>query len=216
MGASVGIGGLIVGVSMLVIFSMAYQSIALQIDSGLDRIENADEPLPTFTMDDAELWEGAVVDITITSGGSGYSDGTFEPDPNTGGLFGTFTTSGGAIDSVVITSHGNYSSAPTLKFNCNVSCTPSGPAPTYTIDLGNVIYANLTNTGSATVSHDDMWLFVDGINATSFGDAFTSPITSELWFSGETLSLQWLNADVAGSNRLTLTAGSMTVSHMLA
>ena len=57
MGASVGIGGLIVGVSMLVVFSMAYQSIALQIDSGLDRIENADEPLPTFTMDDAELWE---------------------------------------------------------------------------------------------------------------------------------------------------------------
>jgi archaellum component FlaF (FlaF/FlaG flagellin family) len=216
MGASVGIGGLIVGVSMLVVFSMAYQSIALQIDSGLDRIENADEPLPTFTMDDAELWEGAVVDITINSGGSGYSDGTFEADPNTGGLFGTFTTSGGAIDDVVITSHGNYSSAPTLKFNCNVPCTPSGPAPTYTIELGNVIYANLTNTGSTTISHDDMWLFVDGVNATSFSDAFTSPIASELWFSGETLSLQWMNADVVGSNRLTLTAGTMTVSHTLA
>ena len=215
MGASVGIGGLIVGISMLVVFSMAYQSIALQIDSGLDRIDNADEPLPTFTMDDAELWEGAVVDITITSGGAGYSDGTFEADPNTGGLSGTFTTSGGAIDDVVITSHGNYSSAPTLKFNCTVACTPT-VAATYTIDLGNVIYANLTNTGSVTVHHDDMWLFVDGIDATPFSDAFTSPIASELWFSGETLPLQWLDADVAGSNRLTLTAGSMTVSHMLA
>ena len=55
MGASVGIGGLIIGVSMLVVFSMAYQSIALQIDSGIDRIEDADKPLPTFTLDNAEL-----------------------------------------------------------------------------------------------------------------------------------------------------------------
>ena len=69
MGASVGVGGLIVGISMLVVFSMAYQSITMQIDSGLERIENADDPLPTFTLDDAELWEGAVVDISITGGG---------------------------------------------------------------------------------------------------------------------------------------------------
>jgi hypothetical protein len=56
MGASVGIGGLIVGISMLVVFSMAYQSISLQIDSGLDRLEDADEPIPTFTIDDGILF----------------------------------------------------------------------------------------------------------------------------------------------------------------
>lgn len=57
MGASVGIGGLIVGVAMLVVFSMAYQSIAMQIDSGLDRIENAETPIPAYSVDDATLWE---------------------------------------------------------------------------------------------------------------------------------------------------------------
>lgn len=214
MGASVGIGGLIIGVSMLVVFSMAYQSIALQIDSGIDRIEDADKPLPTFTLDNAELWEGAVVDIIINSGGAGYTDGTFEADPATGGLAGTFSTSGGAIDDVVITSHGNYTTAPTLKFDCTVSCSPTINA-IYTVVLGNVVYANLTNTGSTTVHHDNMWLFVDGVNATPFSRVYTSPIGSELWFSGETLSLQWLNADIVGSNRLTLTAGSMTVSNTL-
>ena len=111
MGASVGVGGLIVGISMLVVFSMAYQSITMQIDSGLERIENADDPIPTFTLDDAELWEGAVVDISITGAGAGYTDGTFAASSGTGGLQGTFTTNSGSITSMVITSHGNYSSA---------------------------------------------------------------------------------------------------------
>ena len=75
MGASVGIGGLIIGISMLVVFSMAYQSIAAQIDSGIDRIDEADGPLPAFATDDAEIWEGAIVAVSITSGGGGYSAG---------------------------------------------------------------------------------------------------------------------------------------------
>ena len=49
MSGSVGVGGLIIGISMLVIFSMAYQAISLQIESGVDRIEDADEPLPACT-----------------------------------------------------------------------------------------------------------------------------------------------------------------------
>ena len=53
MSGSVGVGGLIIGISMLVIFSMAYQAISLQIESGVDRIEDADEPLPAFTIDGA-------------------------------------------------------------------------------------------------------------------------------------------------------------------
>ena len=62
MGASVGVGGLIIGVSMLVVFSMAYQAISLQVDSGLDRIDDAaDEPSPTFTIDDAIIYTGAIV-----------------------------------------------------------------------------------------------------------------------------------------------------------
>ena len=212
MGASVGVGGLIVGISMLVVFSMAYQSITMQIDSGLERIENADDPIPTFTLDDAELWEGAVVDISITGAGAGYTDGTFAASSGTGGLQGTFTTNSGSITSMVITSHGNYSSAPTLL--CNVVCTPTSTA-TFTVTLGNVIYANLTNTGSVTVPHDDMWLFVDGNNATTFSSVYTSSISSENWYSGETVELVWWNASVSGDQRLSLTAGPLSVSTVL-
>ncbi|MBR68329.1 MAG: hypothetical protein DWC10_07055 [Candidatus Poseidoniales archaeon] len=214
MGASVGVGGLIVGISMLVVFSMAYQSITMQIDSGLERIENADDPIPTFTLDDAELWEGAVVDISITGAGAGYTDGTFAASSGTGGLQGTFTTNSGSITSMVITSHGNYSSAPTLQLTCNVACTPTSTA-TFTVTLGNVIYANLTNTGSVTVPHDDMWLFVDGNNATTFSSVYTSSISSENWYSGETVELVWWNASVSGDQRLSLTAGPLSVSTVL-
>lgn len=211
MGASVGVGGLIIGISMLVVFSMAYQSITMQIDSGLERIENADDPTPTFTLVDSELWEGAVVDISITTGGAGYSDGTFTTSSGTGGLQGTFTTNSGSIVSMVITSHGNYSSAPTLQLTCTVSCSPTSTA-TFSITLGNIIYANITNTGSVTIPHDDMWLFVDGTNATSFSSVYTSTISSDNWYSGETLELVWRNASVSGDQRLSLTAGPLSVS----
>ena len=75
MGASVGVGGLIIGISMLVVFSMAHQAISLQIESGVDRIEDADEPTPTIRIDDAVIYIGAIVDVSIVDGGAGYSSG---------------------------------------------------------------------------------------------------------------------------------------------
>ena len=91
MGASVGIGGLIVGISMLVVFSMAYQSISSQIESGLDRLDDADEPIPTFTIDDAILFDGAVVDYTIATPGTGYTNGTLASSTGNGGFAGDYT-----------------------------------------------------------------------------------------------------------------------------
>ena len=214
MGASVGVGGLIIGVSMLVVFSMAYQSIAMQIDSGLDRIEHAEQPAATFRINDATLWEGAVVSVTISNGGAGYtSGGTVVASSGTGGFSGTYTVDGsGAITSVVITSHGNYSATPTLTVSGGGTPTTNA---TFSATLGKVIYANLTNTGSVTVDHDQMWLFVDGQDATGFNSVYSSSIASERWYSGETLALQWFDASVSGNERLALTVGSTTVGHML-
>ena len=214
MGASVGVGGLIIGISMLVVFSMAYQAISLQIDSGVDRIEEADEPIPTFTIDDAVIFTGAMVDVTINSGGLGYSSGgTIEASTVNGGFSATYTVnSSGAITSVVITSHGNYSSLPTLVVNGGGS--PSAPA-SLTPVRGTVVYANLTNTGSTTIDHDDMWLFTDGKDPTPFSTVYTSSINSELWFSGETLSLDWFDTGLDAGERLALTVGPTTVGHGL-
>jgi archaellum component FlaF (FlaF/FlaG flagellin family) len=214
MGASVGVGGLIIGISMLVVFSMAYQAIALQIESGLDRIEDADQPTPSFSIDNAELWEGAVVAVAITSGGAGYSSGgTIEASTGSGGFAATYTINGtGAIISVVITSHGNYSSPPTLVVNGGGSPTSQA---TFSATLGQVVYANFTNTGSTTIHHDDMWLFLDGQNATKFASVYSSNINSENWFSGETIDFRWFNTGHTASERLALTVGSTTVGHLM-
>jgi len=213
MGASVGVGGLIVGISMLVVFSMAYQAITLQIDSGLDRIEQADQPMPTFVLNNAEIWEGAVVSLTITAAGSGYTDGTLKSATNTGGFTGTYTVDGsGAIVSVVITSHGNYSAAPSIDIVCSTACASNDGLGDITAALGDVVYANMTNTGSVTISHDDIWLFVDGLDATRFSSVYTSTISSENWYSGESLRLVWLDASVTGFERLSLTAGARSSS----
>ena len=60
MGASVGIGGLIIGISMLVVFSMAYQSISSQIDTGLERLDDGPQLEITLSI---EAW------VVPTSGG---------------------------------------------------------------------------------------------------------------------------------------------------
>ena len=213
MGASVGVGGLIIGISMLVVFSMAHQAISLQIESGVDRIEDADEPTPTFTIDDAVIFTGAIVDVTVANGGAGYSSGgTIEASSGTGGFSATYTIDGsGAIVSVVVTSHGNYSTLPTLVVN-------GGGTPTSAASLtavrGNVLYANMTNTGSTTIAHDDVWMFLDGQNATPFSNVYNPPLTN-LWFSGETLFLNWYDTGLPGDERMSLTVGSTTVGHRL-
>ena len=214
MSGSVGVGGLIIGMSMLVVFSMAYQAISLQIDSGLDRIDEADEPVPTLSIDDAVIFTGAIVDVTINNGGSGYSaGGTIQAASGTGGLSATYTVdSSGSITSVVITSHGNYSSVPTLTVSGGG--TPSAVA-SLTAVRGSVVYANMTNIGSTTVDHDDMWLYLDGQDATQFSSVYTAAINSELWFSGETLSLRWFDTGLPGDERLALSVGSTIVGHAL-
>lgn len=214
MGASVGIGGLVIGISMLVVFSMAYQSIALQVESGLDRIDEAEQPLPTFTIADATIWEGAVVDLDIVSGGSGYTaGGTLQASSGSGGFLGTYTVDGsGTITSVAITSHGNYSSSPTI-----VVVGGGSPTSTASFDawLGNTIHANLTNTGSTIVPHSNVWIFSNGVNPEPLSNIYSSSINSTNWYSGETLGFEWSNVSGNGLSRLSVTAGAFNIGAQL-
>ena len=154
------------------------------------------------------------MNVTINDGGSGYSSGgTIEASGGSGGFSATYTVNGnGNITSVVITSHGNYSSIPTLVVNGGGTPTASA---SFTAVRGSVVYANMTNTGSTTIDHDDMWLYLDGRNATQFSSAYVSQINSELWFSGESLSLRWFDTGLPGDERLALSVGSTIVGHAL-
>lgn len=214
MGASVGIGGLIIGTTMLVVFSMVVASIDAKVDSSLQTIESANEALPVFTIDDATLWEGAVVDVQIGAGGSGYTNGTLVSSTGNGGFAGTFTVNvaTGAITAVVITSHGNYSSAPTIVVQGQ---TPTSSA-SFVVSIGNFIHSNITNTGSYITPLREIWVFSDGANPTNLGSIYSSGINDPHWYSGETLHIQWSESGTLPVSRFALSVKGVNMASSLA
>ena len=148
MGASVGVGALVVGTSLLLVFALAMQTLDNQLDASLEAIDDAGDPAPSFEIKDATLWEGAVLSVSIVTNGSGYVDGTLVATGAGSGFSGSFTVdSAGGIESVTITSRGNYSSPPTISVDPSGQ---SGVSASFSSDIGNQIFSNLTNTGSVT------------------------------------------------------------------
>ncbi len=192
MGASVGVGGLIVGTSMLVVLALAVNAIDLRLESSLETIESANEPIPAFTIDNADLALGAVLNLQIDDGGTGYVDGTLSAANATGsGFSGTFTVdANGAIISAEITSRGDYSSDPDIVID--------GPQPTgangsiSVTGRVTVVYANITNTGSVIVPVDEVWLFLDGSNAANLADLDPTADSDNIYPS-DTIGVQWRN-----------------------
>ncbi len=218
MGASVGVGALVVGTSLLLVFALAVQTLDNRLDTSLEIIDDAGDPLPSFQIDDATLWEGAVLSISVNANGSGYVDGTLIATGTGSGFSATFTVdAAGGIDTVTITNRGNYSSPPTITIDA------SGQSPTSTATLssttGNHIYANLTNTGTVTLPHREVWLFLDGGTSqtpTNLGSAYTPSINSTNWYPGETISLDWSENGPSSYTRISMTAGGLTAAHALA
>jgi len=192
MGASVGVGGLIVGTSMLVVLALAVNAIDLRMETSLETIESASEPLPAFTIDNADLALGAILNLQIDDGGTGYVDGTLSATGGGGsGFSGTFTVdTNGTIIDAVITNRGDYSSDPTIVID--------GPQPTgvnASISITGritVVYANITNTGPVVVPTDEVWLFLDGNNAVNLANI--GPILdSDNIYPSDTVGIQWRN-----------------------
>ncbi len=192
MGASVGVGGLIVGTSMLVVLALAVNAIDLRMETSLETIESANEPLPAFTIDNADLALGAILNLQIDDGGTGYVDGTLSATGGGGsGFSGTFTVdTNGTIIDAVITNRGDYSSDPTIVID--------GPQPTgvnASISITGritVVYANITNTGPVVVPVDEVWLFLDGNNAENLANI--GPIVdSDNIYPSDTVGIQWRN-----------------------
>ena len=216
MGGSVGIGALIVGTSLLLVFALAVQSLDSRMETSLEIIGDAGEPLPSFQIDDATLWEGAVLTVAITTNGSGYLDGTLVEQSGSGGFLGTFTVdASGGIETVTITNRGNYSSPPTIIVDTTGQPLTSTGA-TFSSDIGNFIYSNLTNTGPVTIENREAWLFLDGgtsVEPTNLGSV-TSGTTTH-WYPGETIQLEWAEDGATSYDRISLTSKGLTVANTL-
>ena len=190
MGASVGIGGLIVGTSMLVALALAVNAVDLRLESSLETIESANEPSPIFTIDNADIALGALTSLQIDDPGTGYVNGTLSATGGGGsGFSGTFTVdASGAIISWSITNHGDYSSDPTIVID--------GPQPgganglLSVVARTTVVDVNITNTGSAIVPLNEVWMFLDGENARNL--ATLAPTSdSRTIFPGDTVGIEW-------------------------
>ena len=190
MGASVGIGGLIVGTSMLVVLALAVNAVDLRLESSLETIESANELSPTFTIDNADIALGAVTALQLDDPGTGYVNGTLSATGGGGsGFSGTFTVNNsGAIVSWSITNHGDYSSDPTIVID--------GPQPggangaLSVVARTTVVDVSITNTGSVIVPVNEVWLFLDGENARNLANL--APITdSQTIFPGDTVEVVW-------------------------
>ena len=217
MGASVGVGALVVGTSLLLVFALAMQTLDNQLDASLEAIDDAGDPEPSFEIKDATLWEGAVLSVSVVTNGSGYVDGTLVATGAGSGFSGSFTVdSAGGIESVTITSRGNYSSPPTISVDPSGQ---SGVSASFSSDIGNQIFSNLTNTGSVTMELREVWVFLDGGMSqvpTNLGTAYTPGINSTNWYPGETLALNWLEDGPTTYERISLTAGGLITAHELA
>ena len=190
MGASVGIGGLIVGTSMLVVLALAVNAVDLRLESSLETIESANELSPTFTIDNADIALGAVTSLQLDDPGTGYVNGTLSATGGGGsGFSGTFTVNnGGAIISWSITNHGDYSSDPTIVID---GPQPSGANGALSVVARTtVVDLSITNTGSVIVPVNEVWLFLDGENARNLANL--APITdSQTIFPGDTVEVVW-------------------------
>ena len=212
MGASVGIGGLIVGTSMMVVFALAVNVIDIRVDSSLDTLDSANEPLPTFTIDVADIALGAVTSLQIDDAGDGYLNGTLST-LEAGGFTGSFTVnSTGSITSWSITDHGDYSSDPTIVIDNPPPGATNGSLSV--LERTTVVDASFSNTGSVIVPVEEVWVFLDGQEPTKLS-ALAPSVPSDNIYSGDTVSIEWRGLDNAVFEKISFSANGCSVTRAL-
>ena len=211
MGASVGVGGLIIRISMLLVFSMAVTTLSNQTATSLEAIESAQQPDPITTIDNANFIPIAVHSIEVVFGGAtnSYLDG-FLTSSSCPGFIASFTVVDGIIeDSVAIQNPGSCSVVPT---DMTVDGQTDAGANFDVVTRG-YLFANLTNGGAETISTDTAWLFFDGLSPQTIASAGFVVDDFDNWFSGETVELFWDDAN--DHTRISLTVGETSVSRVI-
>ncbi len=217
MGASVGVGGLIIGISMLVVFSMAVTSLSNQTTTSLEVIEAAQLSNPIITIDNANLTQFAVDSIIVTDSGAPFAyNAGFLTSPSCQGFNASFTLSGNVIENtVIVISAGSCSGTPTdMVVEDQTAPVDSNDAAEFTVNTKRQFFANLTNDGTETISTDTAWLFFDGGVPQTIVEANAIVVENyDNWFSGEIIEIFWDDAD--DYERLSLSVGETSVSRTI-
>ena len=210
MGASVGVGGLIVGISMLLVFSMAITTLSSQTATSLEVIESAQTPAPIITIDSAQ-YLNSIHAVTIVSGGTGYVDGQLISADCPGFSVG-FTVTTGVITSI---EHRGVCDADPATIE--VENQPGGLNADFDSEIKRYLHADVTNGGSETLSTDGVWFFLDGSSPSKITSTDFSPsIVKENWFSGETISVIGASEGPTPLHtRMSLTVGETSVSRTI-
>lgn len=212
MGASVGVGGLIVGTSMLVVLALAVNAIDLRMETSLETIESASEPPSSFTIDNADIALGAVTTLQIDNAGEGYADGTLSALEG-GDFAGSYTVnSSGAIISWSITNHGDYSSDPTIVIDVVPPGASNGTLSV--VSRSTVIDVSFTNTGTTIVPVDEVWLFLDGNTPTKLS-VLAPSVDSDYIYSGDLVTLEWRGLGSTSFDNLAITVDGYSVTRAL-
>ena len=212
MGASVGVGGLIVGTSMLVVLALAVNAIDLRMETSLETIESASEPSSSFTIDNADIALGAVTTLQIDNAGTGYADGTLRALEG-GDFAGSYTVnSSGAIISWSITNHGDYSSDPTIVIDVVPPGASNGTLSV--VSRSTVIDVTFTNTGATIVPVDEVWLFLDGNTPTKLS-VLAPSVDSDFIYSGDVVTVEWRGLGNSDFDDLAITVDGYSVTKAL-
>ena len=211
---SIAVGAMVVGTSMLVVFALAMATLEAQVDNSIAQIEATAEPIPLFTIEDATNVEGAVLSVNIANQGTGYTPGQVQVVGGSGSFLADMVISGGTVTGLNILDHGSsYLYAST--YYLEVTSLNAGIDLNISVNLGNLVYLNLTNDGSTDAKTDFIWLFTDGGPPINFSDGHEGYISDTI-FPGETFEFYYDSGAQATASRVAVTIDGVTKASAIA
>ena len=196
------------GTSMLVVFALAMATLEQQVDNSLAELENAAEPVPGFTIDDATNVEGAVVSFTINNGGTSYTAGQVEVNGSAGSFLADLVVTLGVVTGLDIIDHGS-SYLYTSTYYLVLTGTNTGSSLNLTATLGNIVYTNITNTGSVDIDTEHSWVISDGSNPHNLSDDFQGYLPETI-FPGETYTHHYYSDSQSTVGRIAVSNDGVT------
>ena len=211
---SIAVGAMVVGTSMLVVFALAIATLEAEVDNSIAQIEATAEPIPLFTIEDATNVEGAVLSVNIANQGTGYTPGQVQVVGGSGSFLADMVISSGSVIGLNILDHGSsYLYAST--YYLEVTSLNAGIDLNISVNLGNLVYLNLTNDGSTDAKTDFIWLFTDGGPPINFSDGHEGYLSDTI-FPGETFEFYYDSGAQATASRVAVTIDGVTNASAIA